>query len=771
MFNPKIRAARIGKLGICCAVLSLCLATANSSGVRAQSSTFVSIPGTAWAERFNGPANHNDWHPLMTLDSQGNLYIAADTKSTTPGPTYGVEAVNTDIVTIKYDPNGAQLWAAIFNGAGQYIDTPKDIAVDSSGNVFVTGSSWNGRVSDGGKDYDFVTIKYNANGARQWVRYYNSTQSLRPQDQAFALDLDQAGNVYVTGGSFYNGVNDWLVMQFTTIKYDTQGTQLWVRNFDAEDHAGAMPNDVKVDAAGNLFVGGIYNYHTPANTYESNFVMLKYDASGNLLKQARYDTPGDNYADNDRADRMHLDKQGNVYLLGDSFPDSISETYTRMDVVLMKFAGDGSLVWARKYTQPGQTDERGYGLVADSAGNVYVTGATDDKKYFIATFAIKYDAAGRLLWNRVLDLSKDDSDFAIGLVLDPSETNVQLGVVALNDVSNMHYDYTVVKYLADGTLASVNRYDNPEHSDDALCQIAIDAAGNTYLTGFMRTAPGTTSLFDLLTVKIDAPDVPATTVHAISGKVSVGTAALVGYQLTLTSTAAGFAPRTTTTASDGSYSFTGLPAGAAYTVTPAASNIYSFTPASRSYSGLTTDQAAQNFIAAYKTYTVSGSVPGGIRMTLSSTTAGFTPRAVTSSPAGNYAFTGVPAGRSYVITPSSNIFNFTPTSRTVTNLTSAQAGQNFAVASRKIYSITGRVTKYGTTTGIGGITMTLVNSATGAVVKYVTTQLDGRYSLTGVQAGFNYVLRPSKAGVTFSPTSRTYTNFSANSTEQNFTGG
>jgi hypothetical protein len=185
----------------------------------------------------------------------------------------------------------------------------------------------------------------------------------------------------------------------------------------------------------------------------------------------------------------------------------------------------------------------------------------------------------------------------------------------------------------------------------------------------------------------------------------------------------------------------------------------------------------QNFAAAHKTYTVGGSILqggaglGGIRVTLSSTTAGFTPRAVTSTSTGAYTFTGVPAGRSYVITPSSKIYNFTPASRTLSNFSSNQTGQNFSVASRKSYSIGGRVTKQGTTTGIGGVTMTLTDSATGAVVKTVTTQADGRYSLTGVPAGYNYVLRPGKAGVSFSPATKTYTNLSANSTGQNFTGG
>jgi hypothetical protein len=70
--------------------------------------------------------------------------------------------------------------------------------------------------------------------------------------------------------------------------------------------------------------------------------------------------------------------------------------------------------------------------------------------------------------------------------------------------------------------------------------------------------------------------------------------------------------------------------------------------------------------------------------------------------------------------------------------------------------------------------MTLTNSSTGAVVKTVTTAADGSYSLTAIQAGITYALRPTRTGMVFSPTSRTYTNLSANQpvgSSTSFTGG
>lgn len=173
--------------------------------------------------------------------------------------------------------------------------------------------------------------------------------------------------------------------------------------------------------------------------------------------------------------------------------------------------------------------------------------------------------------------------------------------------------------------------------------------------------------------------------------------------------------------------------------------------------------------------TISGSVlegsagAGGVTLTLTSTTAGFTPRTTKSAATGAYSFAGLPLGRTYVVTPSSPIFNFTAANRTLTNVLASLTGQNFAVASRKTYSIAGRVTRAGTTTGIGGVTLRLTNSA-GALVKTALSAADGNFTIASVVAGYNYTVTPVLTGHTFSPASRSYTGLAAGQTAQNFAG-
>jgi hypothetical protein len=80
------------------------------------------------------------------VDASGNVFV---TGSSSNGTT-------SDFATVAYSSAGVPLWTNVYDGAAKASDIAKGIAVDNSGNVFVTGSSWNGRY------YDFVTIKYSS---------------------------------------------------------------------------------------------------------------------------------------------------------------------------------------------------------------------------------------------------------------------------------------------------------------------------------------------------------------------------------------------------------------------------------------------------------------------------------------------------------------------------------------------------------------------------------------------------------------------------------
>ena len=154
----------------------------------------------SWAKHFNGTDSDYDEARKVVVDGSGSIYVT--------GFSEGVSSAN-DYLTIKYSPTGDTLWTARYNNTEDGDDRANDIKVDASGKVYVTGWS-----RDHGSRYDFLTLKYTSSGAMDWEARYEATH-LTIDSKAFALGLDAAGNVYVTGVS--NGPTD--NEDITTIKY------------------------------------------------------------------------------------------------------------------------------------------------------------------------------------------------------------------------------------------------------------------------------------------------------------------------------------------------------------------------------------------------------------------------------------------------------------------------------------------------------------------------------------------------------------------------
>ena len=157
----------------------------------------------------------------------------------------------------------------------------------------------------------------------------------------------------------------------------------------------------------------------------------------------------------------------------------------------------------------------------------------------------------------------------------------------------------------------------------------------------------------------------------------------------------------------------------------------------------------------------SYSISGNVTLSgsgLSGVTVGDGFRSATTDGSGNYTITGVPNG-TYTVTPTKAGNSFTPTTLSVTVAGANQTGKNFTTAPLPTYSISGTITLSGA--GLAGV---VVSNGSGVTA---TTDANGLYTLSGIPQG-SYTITPSKAGHTFTPTSRTGT-ISSNLTAQNFT--
>jgi uncharacterized protein (DUF2141 family) len=230
---------------------------------------------------------------------------------------------------------------------------------------------------------------------------------------------------------------------------------------------------------------------------------------------------------------------------------------------------------------------------------------------------------------------------------------------------------------------------------------------------------------------------PPPTTFTVSGTVTG--AASVSVALT------GAATASTTTDGSGNYSFAGL-ANGSYTVTPTKAG-YTFTPASRSVTVASGNQAAQNFTAAQATYTVTGSITGATSV-LVNLTQGASGSGTTTDGSGNFSFT-VPNG-TYTLEPVLAGYTFAPLSRIVVVNGANVAGNSFVAT-----AVTGTTWSIGVQLSgavLQGVTLTLTQGVT--TLGTAASDASGSHIFSGLANG-TYVVTPTLAGYSFSPASRT----------------
>jgi Beta-propeller repeat len=162
-------------------------------------SPFVATAQEAWVAHYNGPGNSNDYALHVVVDASSNIYVTGVSTGSGTGPDYA---------TIKYNSSGQQQWVARYNGPANAGDYASAIAIDGSGNVYVTGSS-----TGSGTGYDYATIKYNASGTQLWVDRYNAAGN--GVDAGYAIAVDASGNAYATGETTSSAGD----RDYATIKY------------------------------------------------------------------------------------------------------------------------------------------------------------------------------------------------------------------------------------------------------------------------------------------------------------------------------------------------------------------------------------------------------------------------------------------------------------------------------------------------------------------------------------------------------------------------
>jgi len=443
------------------------LFTSESSRSSTEPLSISTNPIKDWAMRYKGTGDSTDVAKDIAVDGSGNVYVTG----------YSIAANGYyDYVTIKYNNTGGLQWVARYNGLANSNDEAQALVVDDSGNVYVTGSS----IASNGY-YDYVTIKYNSMGTRQWVARYHGPGN---DDKAYAVVIDGSGNVYVTGYSNSANAN---TDDYLTIKYNNAGVRQWVARYDGRVGGTDRAYALAVDSFGNVYVTG-YTITDEGQDYAT----LKYDSAGVRQWLAIY--IGQKSGGSDIANAITVDNSGNVYVTGKG----------ANDYATVKYNNAGVRQWVVRYNGPGGVDDA-RDLAVDNAGNIYVTGYSSNyyvyQNYHKDFATVKYNSAGVVQWVARYDrLEKYDGlwkkdDEAYALVLDESG-NVYVTGYSID--AGGYKDYATIKYNNAGFQQWVTFYNGPVKSHDGANAIAVDGVGNVYITGYSTSSNGT---MDYVTIK------------------------------------------------------------------------------------------------------------------------------------------------------------------------------------------------------------------------------------------------------------------------------
>jgi len=334
-----------------------------------------------------------DWGYAIAVDSNDNAYVTGQTVSPdfpTLNP-YQSYPGGWDAFVTKLNSAGNNLIYSTYLGGGGD-DYGYGIAVDSSGNAYVTGITASSdfpilnpyQSTFQGGYYDAFVTKLSSSGDSLIYSTYLGGGS---DDFGNGIAVDGRGQAYVTGetgSSDFPTLNpyqtDQLYSDAFVAKFSTSGTLIYSTYLGGEDTDRGY--GIAVDDSGNAFVTGVTsssNFPTlnPYQTYQGNqdVFVAKLSSSGNNLIYSTY-LGGGSY---DIGLGIAVDGSGNAYVTGQTsssnFPtlNPYQTDQGAEDAFVTKLSGTGSSLIYSTYLGGGSSDY-GCGIAVDGSGNAYVTG-------------------------------------------------------------------------------------------------------------------------------------------------------------------------------------------------------------------------------------------------------------------------------------------------------------------------------------------------------------------------------------------------------------
>ena len=396
----------------------------------------------------------------VAIDSSDNIYITGTSQGANLFGKNVTSGTTDDIFVAKLNSSGVVQWVYAAGGTGR--DRGRKIALDSSGNIYVTGYYWStvdfggGNVTSNG-NWDAFLLKLNSSGTFQWVKSYGSNYNDLGRDVA----IDSNDNIYMLGN--YRGTVDFgggdengaVSGDIFLVKFNSSGVFQWVYT------AGASATDdsraLALDSNDNPYITGSFrdtvNFGggniTAANT--DDLFILKLNSSG-----AYQNIYTSNIFTTQKGKGLAVDSSGNIYATG-TFSGTVdfgggNITTSGNDIYLLKLNSSFAFQWVKRFA----VDNGGAGLAlglavtVDEDGNVYsvgqigstfdlgggsqVLGGQND------AYIVKHDSSGSFQWSKTFGSgSQNNIDKALDIVIDSNGF-----VIAVGEVESQNIDFTSV---------------------------------------------------------------------------------------------------------------------------------------------------------------------------------------------------------------------------------------------------------------------------------------------------------------------------------------
>ena len=484
----------------------------------------------------------------MTGQGGSGVVVTAYSSNGTAFGTTLANAGSNDTFIVKYNTSGTVQWVA--RVASSTTEVGYGVAVDSSGNVYVTGiggttltTAYNANgtafattipLNANGNSY---LVKYDTNGTVQWVTYVSASNG---RDVA----VDSSGFVYLTGitatlSTIFNvgGTTFGTVSASSTdtfvVKYTSAGRAVWSATIVSGSATG--PGDIAynivTDSLGSVYLAGTFGNLPNAPMTVSNgdgspdiialgtFAIVKFDTNG----IAQWTQPLNGMTS---AYGVSTSSTGDVYIVGatasgtmqimngDGTPYTILKAIGGQDAFVAKLSSTATPQWAALLTSP--VTDAGYAIALDSSANLYVTGQSggimtvynSSGTAFATTLAnsgpndamlIKYDSSGSVQWIARVASSLNDIGFSIAtdssgnVFVSGQGGNQTLFFYNANGTSfgslvSQGGDAFVAKYNSSGAVQWIARVAST--IQDFGYGLATDSSGSLYIAGGQASGAG-----------------------------------------------------------------------------------------------------------------------------------------------------------------------------------------------------------------------------------------------------------------------------------------